>query len=53
MAGSRPTGLVLRGRGGLESITAKAVGDAAEAGDPLAREVLATTGRYLGRGWPC
>jgi glucokinase len=34
----------------LESITAKAVGDAAEAGDPLAREVLATTGRYLGRG---
>jgi glucokinase len=35
---------------GLESITARAVGDAAEAGDPLAREVLATTGRYLGRG---
>jgi len=35
---------------GLESITAKGVGDAAEAGDPLAREVLETTGRYLGRG---
>lgn len=34
----------------LESITSKAVGDAAEAGDPLAQEVLATTGRYLGRG---
>ena len=34
----------------LESITSKAVGDAAEAVDPLAQEVLATTGRYLGRG---
>jgi len=34
----------------LESVTAKDVGDAADAGDPLAREVLATTGRYLGRG---
>jgi glucokinase len=34
----------------LETITAKGVGDAAETGDPLAREVLATTGRYLGRG---
>ncbi len=35
---------------GVDSITTKAVGDAAEAGDLLAREVLATTGRYLGRG---
>jgi glucokinase len=34
----------------LQSITAKGVGEAAEAGDPLAREVLAATGRYLGRG---
>jgi glucokinase len=34
----------------LELITAKAVGEAAEAGDPPAREVLETTGRYLGRG---
>ena len=34
----------------LGSITAKSVGDAAEAGDPVALEVLATTGRYLGRG---
>ncbi len=35
---------------GVDSITTKAVGDAAEAGDLLAREVLATTVRYLGRG---
>jgi glucokinase len=34
----------------LDSITARAVGDAAESGDPLALEVFATTGRYLGRG---
>ena len=34
----------------LGSVTAKDVGDAAEAGDPLAREVLAASGRWLGRG---
>jgi glucokinase len=34
----------------LESITAKGVGEAAERGDPLARQVLETTGRYLGQG---
>jgi glucokinase len=37
-------------RGALESITSRDVGDAAEAGDPLAREVLAASGRFLGRG---
>jgi glucokinase len=34
----------------LQSITAKGVGEAAEAGDLLARTVMAMTGRYLGRG---
>jgi glucokinase len=34
----------------LESITSRDVGEAAEAGDPLAREVLAVSGRFLGRG---
>ena len=34
----------------LESVTARDVGDAAEAGDQLAREVLAVSGRWLGRG---
>ena len=37
-------------RAALESITSRDVGDAAEAGDPLAREVLAVSGRFLGRG---
>ena len=37
-------------RGALESITSRDVGDAAEAGDPLACEVLAASGRFLGRG---
>jgi glucokinase len=32
----------------LERITAKAIGDAADAGDPLARSVLANAGRLLG-----
>ena len=36
--------------GALESITAKDVGDAAEDGDTLARDVLSTSGRWLGRG---
>ncbi len=34
----------------LDSITARAVGEAAEAGDPLAAEILAESGRWLGRG---
>jgi glucokinase len=34
----------------LDSITARSVGEAAEAGDPLAREILAASGRWLGRG---
>lgn len=36
--------------GGLDAISARAVGEAAAAGDPLAREILATSGTYLGRG---
>lgn len=39
-----------KGPDGLGSVTAKSVGDAAETGDPLALDVLATTGRSLGRG---
>jgi glucokinase len=35
---------------GLDAITARGVGEAAEAGDALAREILATSGMYLGRG---
>jgi glucokinase len=35
---------------GLASISAQAVGEAAEAGDPIARGILATSGRYLGKG---
>ncbi len=35
---------------GIPSITAQAVGEAAAAGDPLAREILAMSGRSLGRG---
>lgn len=34
----------------LPGITARAVAEAAEAGDPLAREIFATCGRYLGKG---
>jgi len=34
----------------LNSITARSVGEAAEAGDALAREILAASGRWLGRG---
>ena len=33
-----------------DQLTAKAVGEAAEAGDPLARRILAVSGEYLGRG---
>ncbi len=36
--------------GGSLNITAQAVGEAAEAGDPLARQILAVSGSYLGRG---
>jgi glucokinase len=34
----------------VESVTAREVGEADEAGDPLAREILAVSGRWLGRG---
>ena len=34
----------------LESITARTVGEAAEAGDALAAEILSVSGRWLGRG---
>jgi len=34
----------------LPSITARQVGESAEAGDPLAIEILATSGHWLGRG---
>jgi glucokinase len=34
----------------LPAITAASVGEAAQAGDPLAREIYDTAGRYLGRG---
>ena len=34
----------------LPSITAQAVAEAAEAGDPVAREILSVSGRFLGRG---
>jgi glucokinase len=34
----------------LDSISARDVGEAAEAGDALAVEILATSGHYLGRG---
>lgn len=36
--------------GGLETVSAKAVAEAAEAGDPLATEIYRICGRYLGRG---
>ena len=34
----------------LDSVTARTVGEAAEAGDVLAAEILAVSGRWLGRG---
>ena len=34
----------------LPNLTAKSVGDAADNGDPLAREIYEISGRYLGRG---
>ena len=34
----------------LDEVTAKRVGQAAQAGDPLAREIFETVGRYLGHG---
>jgi glucokinase len=36
--------------GSLASVSVRAVGEAAEAGDPLALQVFADCGRYLGRG---
>lgn len=36
--------------GGLEHLTAKHIGLAAQAGDPLACEILETSAHYLGRG---
>jgi glucokinase len=36
--------------GGPEHLTAKIVGDAADDGDELAQEILATSGLYLGQG---
>jgi glucokinase len=38
------------GPDGLAAVTAQAVGEAAEAGDALAREILAESGRRLGQG---
>jgi glucokinase len=35
---------------GLSALTAKSVGAAADAGDPLARAIYAVSGKYLGRG---
>jgi glucokinase len=34
----------------VESVTSREVGEAAEAGDPLARQILTESGRWLGRG---
>ena len=42
--------LFCRDRAGLSSITAQAVAEAAEAEDPVAREILGLSGRFLGRG---
>ncbi|MEA4887971.1 MAG: ROK family protein [Clostridiaceae bacterium] len=36
--------------GGIDKLTAKVVGEAADTGDPLARHILAVSGEYLGRG---
>jgi len=49
LAAGRPPAFC-RDPAALESITAEAVGDAACAGDPLAREILAESGRQLGVG---
>jgi glucokinase len=38
------------GRDDISSITAQRVGEAADTGDPLAREILAKSGKFLGRG---
>lgn len=38
------------GAGQPDDLTAKAIGDAAERGDPLAREIYRISGRYLGYG---
>jgi glucokinase len=38
------------GMDGLDGLNAKIVGDAAEAGDPLAKEIYEICGRQLGRG---
>jgi glucokinase len=37
-------------RASLPAVTARGVAEAAEAGDSLARDIYATSGRYLGRG---
>lgn len=44
------TSLLAASRDGIRRITAKTVAEAAQAGDALAREVLADTAAYLGRG---
>jgi glucokinase len=49
LAAGRPAGFCAT-REELASITAQRVGEAADAGDPAAREILARTGKYLGRG---
>ncbi|MDD4744494.1 MAG: ROK family protein, partial [Eubacteriales bacterium] len=36
--------------GGPEQLSARLVGEAADDGDPLAKEILAVSGRYLGQG---
>jgi glucokinase len=38
------------GRDDLSSITAQRVGEAADAGDQAARDILAESGKFLGRG---
>jgi glucokinase len=43
-------GRVLRERAGAAGVTAREVAEAAAEGDPLARELMAETGRYLGAG---
>jgi glucokinase len=42
--------LFCRDRAELPAITAQSVAEAAEAGDEVAREILAVSGRHLGRG---
>ena len=36
--------------GGPDQLSARLVGEAADDGDPLAQEILALSGRYLGQG---